>query len=150
MLGTTEKKNRRNRRMEIFKRASFCLVAAMWLSRFTVRAFTFQSSSSLRVSILLPPITQLNVHMHRESDFTEELIGGKRYETTHLPDSMVETTLFVGNLCEFVHDEDLSKLFQAVSILCSVPACVARKADTSSLQYGFVAFPTKEEKEVGT
>jgi hypothetical protein len=75
------------------------------------------------------------------------MVGGERYEMVPLPDSMVETTLFVGNLCEFVKDDDLSDLFQTVSNLHSVPACVARKANMNSLQYGFVTFPTVEEKE---
>ena len=66
-----------------------------------------------------------------------------------LPDSMMATTLFVGNLNEFVKDEDLSDLFQVVSSLQTVPACVVRKPDMSSLEYGFVSFPSVEEKEVG-
>ena len=78
----------------------------------------------------------------------ELLVGGERYSMVPLPDSMVSTTLFVGNLCEFVHDEDLSQLFQTVSVLQSVPACVARKPNMASLCYGFVTFPSVEEKEV--
>eukprot|EP00523_Entomoneis_sp_CCMP467_P009049 CAMPEP_0168729212 /NCGR_PEP_ID=MMETSP0724-20121128/6082_1 /TAXON_ID=265536 /ORGANISM="Amphiprora sp., Strain CCMP467" /LENGTH=413 /DNA_ID=CAMNT_0008776079 /DNA_START=315 /DNA_END=1553 /DNA_ORIENTATION=- len=78
----------------------------------------------------------------------EQMMGGQRFEMTALPDSMIQTTLFVGNLCEFVVDDDLSsQLFQSVSVLQSVPACVVRKADMSSRQYGFVSFPTVEEKE---
>ena len=76
------------------------------------------------------------------------MIGGERYEMVPLPDSMVDTTIFIGNLCEFVKDDDLSNLFQTVSSLQSVPACVARKANMNSLEYGFVTFPTVEEKEV--
>jgi len=68
---------------------------------------------------------------------------------SQLPDSMMEFSVFVGNLNEFVQDDDLSELFQSVSSLQSVPACVVRKPDTSSLRYGFVSFPTVEEKEVG-
>lgn len=41
----------------------------------------------------------------------------------------------------------LSTLFQEVSSLNFVPACVARKANMSSLKYGFVTFPTVSEKE---
>jgi len=64
-----------------------------------------------------------------------------------LPDSIVDTTLFVGNLCEFVKDDDLSNLFQTVSKLSYLPACVARKVSYESLEYGFVTFPSVEEKE---
>ena len=78
----------------------------------------------------------------------EEFVGGMRYEMVELPDSLVDTTIFVGNLCEFVTDEMLSALFQQASTLNFVPACVARKPNSSSLKYGFVTFPTIEEKEV--
>ena len=89
-----------------------------------------------------------SVHRTREVDIVETLIGGVRFENVPIPNAMKATTLFVGNLCEFVKDEDLSTLFRTVSKLQSLPACVARKADTSSLQYGFVSFPSVEEKEV--
>jgi RNA recognition motif-containing protein len=79
----------------------------------------------------------------------EMVVGGSRYEMVELPDSMVETTIYVGNLCEFVTDDMLSSLFQQVSSLNFVPACVARKPNFSSMQYGFVTFPSVEEKEVG-
>ena len=75
------------------------------------------------------------------------MVGGQRYEMVPLPDSMIDTTLFVGNLCEFVKDEDLDRLFRTVSSLNSVPACVSRKPNWDSLRYGFVTFPTVEEKE---
>jgi hypothetical protein len=80
------------------------------------------------------------------------MVGGERYEMVPLPDSMMDTTLFVGNLNEFVKDDDLSNMFKAVSILrlASVPACVVRRPNMDSLEYGFVTFPTVEEKEVGT
>jgi len=81
-------------------------------------------------------------------DVVELMIGGARYEMVELPDAMMSTTLFVGNLCEFVTDEQLSEAFQEVSKLKYVPACVARKADMSSLKYGFVTFRSEEEKEV--
>ena len=84
----------------------------------------------------------------RDADFREMIVGGERYEMVPLPDSIVETTLFVGNLCEFVKDTDLSDLFQSVSKLSSLPACVVRKASYDSLEYGFVTFPSVEEKEV--
>lgn len=75
-------------------------------------------------------------------------MGGERYEMNELPDSMMDTTVFVGNLNEFVQDEDLSMLFQTVSSLQTLPACVVRKPDMSSLEYGFVSFPSVQEKEV--
>lgn len=84
---------------------------------------------------------------HRAADAMEELVGGERFEMSKLPDSMIDTTLFVGNLCEFVNDNDLSNLFGTVSILKSVPACVVRKPDMTSLKYGFVSFPSVKEKE---
>jgi hypothetical protein len=91
--------------------------------------------------------TRLYVANVRDADFGEMLVGGQRYEMVPLPDSMVETTLFVGNLCEFIKDEDLDRLFRTVSSLKSVPACVSRKPNWDSLQYGFVTFPNVEEKE---
>ena len=94
------------------------------------------------------PSTKLSVHLDREADLLEQLVGGERYEMNELPDSMMDTTIFVGNLNEFVQDQDLSDLFQAVSSLQTLPACVVRKPDMSSLEYGFVSFPCKEEKEV--
>ena len=83
----------------------------------------------------------------RDADYGEMMVGGQRYEMVPLPDSMVDTTLFVGNLCEFVKDEDLDRLFRTVSSLNSVPACVSRKPNWDSLLYGFVTFPNVEEKE---
>mmetsp|Transcript_20763 Transcript_20763/g.49309 ORF Transcript_20763/g.49309 Transcript_20763/m.49309 type:complete len:642 (-) Transcript_20763:833-2758(-) len=83
----------------------------------------------------------------RDADFGEMIAGGQRYEMIPLPDSMVPTTIFVGNLCEFCNDDDLCQIFQTVSSLQSVPAIVARKPNMNSLQYGFVSFPTVEEKE---
>ena len=85
-----------------------------------------------------------------EADIMEQLVGGERYSIVPLPDSMMDTTLFVGNLCEFVQDGDLSQLFETV---CDdqgppPPACVSRKPNRDSLQYGFVTFATREEKEV--
>lgn len=77
----------------------------------------------------------------------ELMIGGARYEMVELPDSMMSTTLWVGNLCEFVTDEMLSELFQQASDLKFVPACVARKPNMESMRYGFVAFRSEEEKE---
>jgi hypothetical protein len=122
------------------------------LSRFGARAFQTRSSFLRRPLSVSPPLitaSRIFVHTEGDADMTEMLVGGERYEMIPLPDSMVDTTLFVGNLCEFVHDDDLSKLFQSVSILNSVPACVARKPDMTSREYGFVSFPSMQEKEVG-
>lgn len=80
-------------------------------------------------------------------DPVELAIGGPRYEMVVLPDSMVSTTLYVGNLGEFVTDEMLSDAFAQVSSLGFVPACVARKPNYESLRYGFAAFRSEEEKE---
>lgn len=89
--------------------------------------------------------TDLNYHnSYRDADHGEVLAGGQRYEMVELPDSMVDTTIFVGNLCEFVTDDMLSTLFTSHTF---VPACVARKPNMSSLKYGFVTFPTVAEKE---
>lgn len=93
-------------------------------------------------------MSPLHVVSDREPDIVEMMVGGERYEMVPLPDRMCDTTLFVGNLCEFVNDDDLSQLFQTVSSLQSVPACVVRKANMQSLRYGFVSFITVEEKEV--
>mmetsp|Transcript_9027 Transcript_9027/g.18798 ORF Transcript_9027/g.18798 Transcript_9027/m.18798 type:complete len:175 (+) Transcript_9027:159-683(+) len=81
-------------------------------------------------------------------DSIELLIGGTRYQMVELPDSMMSTTLWVGNLCEFVTDEMLSEIFQQASSLKFVPACVARKPNMESLKYGFVTFRSEEETEV--
>jgi hypothetical protein len=88
------------------------------------------------------------VHNTKDADLMEVMMGGQRFEMVPLPDSMLDTTIFVGNLCEFAKDEDLSNVFQSVSRLQSVPACVVRKANMASLKYAFVSFPTVEEKEV--
>lgn len=88
------------------------------------------------------------VHNIRDADLMEMMIGGQRFEMVPLPDSMLDTTIFVGNLCEFAHDDDLSKIFQSVSRLSSVPACVVRRANMASMEYAFVTFPSVEEKEV--
>ena len=39
-------------------------------------------------------------YVGRDADYGEILAGGERYEMVELPDSMVDTTIFVGNLCE--------------------------------------------------
>jgi len=81
-------------------------------------------------------------------DAMELMIGGARYEMVELPDSMMSTTLWVGNLCEFVTDDMLSELFQQASDLKFVPACVARKPNMESMRYGFVTFRSEEEKDL--
>jgi hypothetical protein len=86
--------------------------------------------------------------LDREADLFEQYVGGVRYELSELPDSMMATTIFVGNLNEFVGDTELSTHFARASSLNSLPACVVRKPDMSSLQYGFVSFPSVQEKEV--
>jgi len=78
----------------------------------------------------------------------EMMAGGERYELVPLPNKMMDTTVWVGSLDEFVTDDDLSNLFSEVSALSSLPACVARNPNASSRMYGFVTFPSVEEKEV--
>jgi RNA recognition motif-containing protein len=80
-------------------------------------------------------------------DNLELMMGATRYEMVELPDSMMSTTLWIGNLCEFVTDEMLGEIFQQASSLKSVPACVARRPNMESLRYGFVSFRSEEEKE---
>jgi RNA recognition motif. (a.k.a. RRM, RBD, or RNP domain) len=92
--------------------------------------------------------TALSVHSVREADLVEVMIGGERYSLVPMPDSMKSTTVYVGNVCEFVKDEDLSRLFSEVSSVLSLPSCVVRKVNTQSLGYGFVSFPSESEKEV--
>ncbi|KAL7530132.1 hypothetical protein ACHAXR_003324 [Thalassiosira sp. AJA248-18] len=106
---------------------------------------TSQVVSSPRVST--SPLGYSNWDAFETRDSMELMIGGTRYEMVELPDSMMSTTLWVGNLCEFVTDEMLSELFQQTSSLKFVPACVARKPNMESLRYGFVTFRSEEEKE---
>jgi len=88
------------------------------------------------------------LHMlERDADLMEIFAGGERYEMVELPDSLMETTIFVGNLCEFVTDSMLSDLFQQASTLNSLPACIVRNADCSSKKYGFVTFPNILERD---
>jgi hypothetical protein len=109
---------------------------------FVPASWAFQASPSRRSA------STLGVHKLRDADLMEMMVGGERYEMVPLPDSMVDTTLFVGNLNEFVRDEDLSDFFRSVTALQYVPSCVVRRVNMASLKYGFVAFPTVEEKEV--
>lgn len=137
------------------------VVVALWIS--TVSILTTGSTAYV---VHWPTTTkrttsltrQYLLHHTRDADLYEQLVGGERYSMIPIPNQMRETTLFVGNLCEFVHDVDLSALFgQALlssSSSCevrsqqySVPAVVARKPNTSSLQYGFVCFRNASETE---
>ena len=107
---------------------------------------------TIRSSLVTPTATSISMLSNydlRDPDMMEIFVGGERYENVPLPDSMLDTTIFVGNLCEFARDEDLSQKFRSVTNLNSLPACVARRPNSQSLKYGFVAFPTMEEKEVG-
>jgi len=107
-------------------------------------------STSISPMSSMPSTTRVSMvynHDLRDPDMMEMFMGGERYENVPLPDSMLDTTIFVGNLCEFAKDEDLSQQFRSVTNLISLPACVARRPNSQSLNYGFVAFPTVEEKE---
>jgi hypothetical protein len=129
--------------MRDFKIVALFISIIMFGSR---RAFAF--SPAFRLARRAPFSHQPNmIATTRDADFIEEIMGGERYEMVPLPDSMLPTTLFVGNLNEFVTDDILSAFFSSVSRLISVPACVARKPNASSMEYGFVTFPTVQEKE---
>ena len=107
----------------------------------TTQYYSSSSSSALRYS---------NWDAFETRDAMELMIGGARYEMVELPDSMMSTTLWVGNLCEFVTDDMLSEVFQMASSLKFVPACVARKPNMESMRYGFVTFRSEEEKDVSS
>mmetsp|Transcript_29458 Transcript_29458/g.84700 ORF Transcript_29458/g.84700 Transcript_29458/m.84700 type:complete len:478 (-) Transcript_29458:69-1502(-) len=124
------------------------LLSLTLLSALNSYCHAFQPHRDLRrANIARETTTALDYAHLRDADMMELMVGGERYEMVPLPDSMMDTTLFVGNLDEFCKDEDLSNLFQASSTLQSVPACVARKPNMSSLRYGFVTFLTVQEKE---
>lgn len=119
-------------------------------------AVGFQSSNPRSIKSM----TEINKHqlifrypqhkMIYSTDFTEfhhSSLGYERYSMVELPDILIDTTVYVGNLNEFVDDEALSDLFKSVSTLQSVPSVICRKANYQSLKYGFVTFPTVEEKE---
>ena len=116
---------------------------------------TFRSSSTVTSNTVasgtaaFTTTTQLHVHGNiRDADIVEMLVGGERYSMVPMPNAMKATTIFVGNLCEFVQDSDLSNFFSQVSSLTTVPSCVVRKVNTQSMGYGFVSFPNVQEKEV--
>ena len=107
------------------------------------------TSRSITTSTAKNPPTQLEAHSNiRDADIVEMLVGGERYSLVPMPSAMKAITVFVGNLCEFVQDSDLSAHFSQVSSLTSVPSCVVRKVNTQSMGYGFVSFPNVQEKEV--
>ena len=91
------------------------------------------SSSSIKTSSTVLAYSNWDMDT---PDLMEIMAGGQRWEMVELPDSMMSTTLWVGNLCEFVTDETLSELFQSVSSLKFVPACVARRPNMESMRYG--------------
>mmetsp|Transcript_22360 Transcript_22360/g.62221 ORF Transcript_22360/g.62221 Transcript_22360/m.62221 type:complete len:238 (-) Transcript_22360:335-1048(-) len=114
----------------------------------TITTTTTTATATTTTTTTTTALPMLYEHEIRDPDLIELVTGGIRYENVPLPDSMLDTTLFVGNLCEFAGDEDLSEQFRSVTKLRSLPACVARRPNNQSLRYGFVAFPTVEEKEV--
>lgn len=85
--------------------------------------------------------------MEEEKEINQ-LLYGEIYEIVEIPDSMTSTTIFIGNLCEFITDDELSNLFQQISVLNYIPAFIVRKPNGSSLNYGFATFPTISEKEL--
>jgi hypothetical protein len=132
-----------------------CIFAATVFCFGYVRAFSFRanrllssSNAAMIESLATSRRRVIRFSWHQQIDADELLAGGVRYSMVPLPDSMVSTTLFVGNLNAFVQDEDLSDLFQTCSRLQSLPACVVRKLNFESKKYGFVYFPSQEEKEV--
>jgi len=137
--------------------ASFVIVATLspvWGFQTVQQSSTsnpsFSSKQPTAASATTTNLRYSNWDVFETPDAMEIMIGGTRYEMVELPDSMMSTTLWVGNLCEFVTDEILSELFQQASSLKFVPACVARKPNMESMRYGFVAFRSEEEKEVRT
>mmetsp|Transcript_11684 Transcript_11684/g.23444 ORF Transcript_11684/g.23444 Transcript_11684/m.23444 type:complete len:241 (-) Transcript_11684:1560-2282(-) len=114
--------------------------------------FQTHHCSTIRASTRCTDATTTSLRYTNMDAFTQDamelLVGGTKYEMVELPDSMMSTTLWVGNLCEFITDEQLSEVFQQASEQLFVPACVARKPNMESLKYGFVAFRSEEEKEM--
>ena len=120
--------------------AFLAMLSSTYAFQANVRLMTTATSSA--------PLRYSNWDAFETRDAMELMIGGARYEMVELPDSMMSTTLWVGNLCEFVTDDMLSELFQQASSLKFVPACVARKPNMESMRYGFVTFRSEEEKDV--
>ena len=82
----------------------------------------------------------------------------EKYDMVELPDSMVDTTVWIGNLDEFVSDIDLADLIlskscgnddggggPSISPMFSVPCAIARRPNNDSLGYGFVTFPSRRD-----
>lgn len=137
----------RQRRVGIL--SSVVVMVVVLLSTTSTAAFSAVQVASTSTASTSTSSQLAMLHSLRDADWMEELAGGERYEMVPLPDSMLDTTLFVGNLCDFCKDGDLSALFSQVSQMSqSLPAVVARKVNMDSLRYGFVCFPTEEEKEV--
>lgn len=83
-------------------------------------------------------------HDHNGANF-------EKYDMVPLPDSMVDTTIWIGNLDEFVSDSDLAELMLkkgTSSLLFSVPCAIARRPNNDSLGYGFVTFATVIDAEM--
>jgi len=83
-------------------------------------------------------------------DLSEEFGLFEKYDMVQLPDIMVDTTIWIGNLDEFVDDGDLAELIlkeSNSSLKYSVPCAVARRPNNDSLGYGFVHFPTIRDAE---
>ena len=59
-----------------------------------------------------------DLSFERDADFGEILAGGQRYEMVELPVSMLDTTIFVGNLCEV--SIILLLLYSLVVFVCSL------------------------------
>mmetsp|Transcript_39590 Transcript_39590/g.55781 ORF Transcript_39590/g.55781 Transcript_39590/m.55781 type:complete len:511 (+) Transcript_39590:209-1741(+) len=148
MMSTTKHKSSAN----FSTRAAAVTIVTLVLSSCSDTVMGFFApvpQSSSRLPLMQPKKipSPLSVSNIRDADYIEMMVGGERYEMVPLPDSMVDTTCFVGNLCEFIKDDDLSNLFTCVSDISSVPACVARKPNMNSLHYGFVSFPSISQKE---
>ena len=81
---------------------------------------------------------------------TADAMHFEKFDLTHLPDAMVNSTVWVGNLNEFVTDNELGRLFAkggGASPL-NVPAVVARRPNNDSLRYGVVHFHTSADAQV--
>jgi hypothetical protein len=111
-------------------------------SRTAILSSTVILNMAIGSSFFADPPIDPHIHMPLPA-------GAIKYEMTPLPDSLVETTIFVGNLGDFVTDDTLSSVFARVATANgSVPGAVARKPNNHSMGYGFVTFRTIQEKEV--
>ena len=106
------------------------------------------SASAPASAAIARSTTQLQyLPSYTEPDPLQFQAGGKRYEMVPLPDSMCGTTVWIGNLCEFVTGGDLSALLSGSACPTTVPACVARNPNASSRGYGFATFPTEQMRD---